>query len=258
MHWAPFPNLHSLIPMSQFSRKPIFELKAKDGVLGAHFAKVQESKTLFGEIAENLLANFREARSPMIEWPNDIVDMVARRRCVVFLGSGVSNNSTSGNGTRPPTWSTFLERAVEKCPSPTKHIKAYINDGDYLSACDIIKEKMGNQWNDFLRSEFVDPGFNPAPIHKHLFALDARIYITPNFDKIFDRHALEASGGTVSIKNYDEEDIANLARGTGRYIFKIHGDIDNPHKLVFTRRQYAEARANHPNAYRVLEISSYF
>jgi len=51
------PNLHSLIPMSQFARKPIFELKAKDGVVGAHFAKVQESKRLFGQIAENLLNN---------------------------------------------------------------------------------------------------------------------------------------------------------------------------------------------------------
>lgn len=48
------PNLHSLIPMSQFARKPIFELKAKDGVLGAHFAKVQEAKKMFGDIADNL------------------------------------------------------------------------------------------------------------------------------------------------------------------------------------------------------------
>ncbi len=51
------PTLHSLIPMAQFARKPIFELKAKDGVVGAHFSKVQEAKHLFGNIATNLIRN---------------------------------------------------------------------------------------------------------------------------------------------------------------------------------------------------------
>lgn len=58
------PNLHSLIPMAQFARKPIFELKAKDGVVGAHFAKVQDSTKLFGRIAENLIRNFDLLETP--------------------------------------------------------------------------------------------------------------------------------------------------------------------------------------------------
>ncbi len=57
------PNLHSLIPMAQFARKPIFELKAKDGVVGAHFGKVQEAKKLFGQIAQNLLRNVEDMAS---------------------------------------------------------------------------------------------------------------------------------------------------------------------------------------------------
>jgi len=51
------PNLHSLIPMSQFSHKPIFALKGADGVVGAHFTKVAESKDIFGEIANHFLQN---------------------------------------------------------------------------------------------------------------------------------------------------------------------------------------------------------
>ncbi|SOE10495.1 cellulose biosynthesis protein BcsQ [Hoeflea halophila] len=54
------PNLHSLVPMAQFARKPIFELKAKDGVVGAHFAKVNESKKLFEEIAGNMINNLAD------------------------------------------------------------------------------------------------------------------------------------------------------------------------------------------------------
>jgi hypothetical protein len=51
------PNLHSLIPMSQSSRKPIFELRARDGVVGAHFTKVRESREIFQEVAERLEEN---------------------------------------------------------------------------------------------------------------------------------------------------------------------------------------------------------
>tara|TARA_R110002110_G_scaffold110559_1_gene275518 strand:- start:873 stop:1868 length:996 start_codon:yes stop_codon:yes gene_type:complete len=51
------PNLHSLVPMSQDGRKPIFSLKAKDGVVGAHFAKVKDSKNIFSDIASNLQKN---------------------------------------------------------------------------------------------------------------------------------------------------------------------------------------------------------
>lgn len=51
------PNLHSLIPMSQNSRKPIFDLKASDGIVGAHFMKVKESAGIFEKIADNFTTN---------------------------------------------------------------------------------------------------------------------------------------------------------------------------------------------------------
>lgn len=51
------PTLHSLIPMSQTSRKPIFELKAADGVVGAHFSKVKEYTSIIRGITDRLLTN---------------------------------------------------------------------------------------------------------------------------------------------------------------------------------------------------------
>ncbi len=50
-------NLYSLIPMSQTSKAPIFALKAKDGVVGAHFAKVSAAKEIYARIAESLEVN---------------------------------------------------------------------------------------------------------------------------------------------------------------------------------------------------------
>lgn len=50
-------NLYSLIPMSQTSKTPVFQLKSKDGVVGAHFAKVLTAKKLYHQISTNLLHN---------------------------------------------------------------------------------------------------------------------------------------------------------------------------------------------------------
>ena len=51
------PTLHSLIPLSQTSRRPIFALRAADGVVGAHFTKVREYKTIIKGIAQQLEGN---------------------------------------------------------------------------------------------------------------------------------------------------------------------------------------------------------
>lgn len=54
------PNLYSLIPMSQFARRPIFALRAKDGVRGAHFNKVRDAEKLFETIADQMEENLEQ------------------------------------------------------------------------------------------------------------------------------------------------------------------------------------------------------
>lgn len=56
-HMGTIPNLHSLVPMSQSSRKPIFELKSSDGIVGAHFVKVSEAVDLYKEISARFIEN---------------------------------------------------------------------------------------------------------------------------------------------------------------------------------------------------------
>jgi hypothetical protein len=51
------PTLHSLIPMAQNARAPVFNLDAKDGVVGSHFLKVKELQGTFNHIARALEKN---------------------------------------------------------------------------------------------------------------------------------------------------------------------------------------------------------
>jgi hypothetical protein len=49
-----------LIPLSQSSNVPIFDLKAKEGVVGAHFNKVKEYEIVLSDMVDKLMTNIGE------------------------------------------------------------------------------------------------------------------------------------------------------------------------------------------------------
>lgn len=51
------PNFYSLVPMSQTSHKPIFELSNGDGVVGAHYQKVKDYDALMNRISARMMDN---------------------------------------------------------------------------------------------------------------------------------------------------------------------------------------------------------
>jgi cellulose biosynthesis protein BcsQ len=53
-------NLHSLVPLSQNSSVPIFNLKSEHGVVGAHFNKIKDYEKTLAEISKNLIVNLNE------------------------------------------------------------------------------------------------------------------------------------------------------------------------------------------------------
>lgn len=56
------PNLHSLVPMSQNAHVPIFKLTSQHGVVGAHFAKVEDAYELYKNVANSFLNNIKLPR----------------------------------------------------------------------------------------------------------------------------------------------------------------------------------------------------
>ena len=196
----------------------------------------------------------------MITWPSSLVTEIARRRAVIFLGAGVSMQCTNATGQQPKNWKQLLLDAVEQVPGPgarKKEIRKLISAGDYLTACEVIREKMGaHVFNNFLIQELLTPNFQPAPIHDTLIQLGARIYATPNFDKLLENKASALPGAPVRVKNYYDADVAAVARGSIMVILKVHGTIDTPDKMIFTRADYTRARNDYSGFYSVLEALS--
>jgi hypothetical protein len=131
---------------------------------------------------------------------------------------------------------------------------ALLNKGDYLTACEVLKTALGRaSFHQALRDEFVTPEFEHASIHETIFSLDSRIVATPNFDKIYETYANTEAHGSIVVKHHYDPDIAQVIRGTERCLLKVHGSIDSPDRMVFTRKEYAEARSRYREFYSLLE-----
>lgn len=189
----------------------------------------------------------------MINWHKDIIEDIARRKSVIFIGAGVSKNATNADGDRPKDWKEFLTYASAQT-GKKRLIDSLIKNADFLTACEIIKQDLGREdFNTLVRSQFQTPQFQSAEIHKHIFNLDSRIIATPNFDKIYDVYAEHATNGNISIKAYYDDDVADVVRRTEPVILKIHGNITTPDKLIFSRKDYSRARTDNRNFYQVLD-----
>ena len=51
---------------------------------------------------------------------------------------------------------------------------------------------------------------------------------TSNIDKIYESHANHLAKGSIKIKHYYDDDVADAVRRTNRVVLKIHGTIDTP------------------------------
>ena len=188
----------------------------------------------------------------MTFWPDQLVDAIARRRSVILIGSGVSANSQTSDGVRPPTWGAFLNEAHSLLEKKKRYISQAIDNGRYLDACYFLKKEHGNNWIPLLNKKFLHPKYIPAEIHKAIFNLDSRIVASLNFDKIYENYALPASESTCIIKNYYDDDIRQVVAGNDRYILKPHGTIDTPSKLIFTVEDYAKNNVTHAYFYEMM------
>jgi len=190
----------------------------------------------------------------MITWDDELIQAIGRRRCVIVIGSGVSRNSTNTVGKRPATWEVFLKDATQQLGNPVL-LTDLIAQKDYLTACEVIKKKLTpHNFLKLIQKEYQQPGYTPAPIHKHIYNLDSSIVISPNFDNIYDRYASDVSAGTLIIKDHTSQDIISyLSGGDTRLLIKTHGSANTPGDVIFTRKDYAEARTKYVLFYEIIK-----
>lgn len=192
----------------------------------------------------------------MVNWPQTLIKEIAARRCILFLGAGVSASSQTSDGSKPKGWKDFLADATELIKSLHKKelIIKLINEGKYLLALQAICSTVDpSEYRHFLDENFNNRSFQPSQLHKIILQLDQRLVITTNFDKIYESYCYNISKDGFKVINYDFESLVDEIRSENRLIIKAHGSIDNINKMIFTRAEYHRAKRENSKFYEVLK-----
>lgn len=193
-----------------------------------------------------------------MEWPQNLVNDLARRRVILVLGSGVSRHGLGVDGeTKPPVWKEFLIDGLRDLDvkEDCEHISAAIQGGDLLHACEWLKRKYDERWIGYLRQKFTAPRYQPGRLHELIAMLDARVVFSLNFDEIYENKSREINETSQFVKNYYDDDVAEFLRGEARYVVKLHGNLSAPSNLIFTQEEYARARAKYGWFYRAFDAA---
>lgn len=194
----------------------------------------------------------------MIKWPDTLSTELAERRCIVFMGAGVSMGSSSASGTEhPPNWEDFLKGAL---PAVSKtadraYAKKLVAAKQFLDAAEVITECCDHaDFDQYLRRTFVQPRFEASEMHKIILEMDPKIVITTNYDQIYDHYCnsgIAQSGYNVA--NYTDSFVVENIRSRVRLIIKAHGCVSDPGNIVLSRSSYYRARRDFPGFYDVLD-----
>lgn len=171
----------------------------------------------------------------------DLLTDLACGRGALFLGAGVSSSAVTAAGRRIKGWGDFLASKLQDIEGEEDRALAseMLAKKDYLLACEVIRDCLGDRWEDAVSDEFQQAGAY-SELHKALLSLKQRIIITTNFDKY-----LEASIGSIEgieffpkVYNGLKDDIFKIFRDDKQYIVKLHGTVDEPDTLIFAKSDY--------------------
>ncbi len=217
-----------LINISRFKTRLAGALDLTDPSHRTFFDRVSELAA--ATPAEKVWSRYRNF------WPPALLDALRNERLVAFMGAGVSVAS------KLPGWRDLLEKHLGV---PSEFLDDDYLKSDNLTLGEISARLLGReQLQHSLRSIYNSTSANPTLIHYALAALGLPIYITTNYDDLFEK----------AWKSIYQQDIAVVCNASDAIscvksphkIYKIHGSANRlDEMLVLTRSDYRKHyRAN--------------
>lgn len=188
-------------------------------------------------------------------WPDNLVEELAYRRCLIFLGSGISATAKNDDGESPDTWGAFLDNVKSKMKNPSEDDKKFVEDmlkkQNYLLALQAIADLCDSgEYSNYLKSQYLRGKYKPSKVHELIKDLDSKIVVTTNFDKLYEGLCHEPE--YITFDYTDTRSIIGSIKAPENIIIKAHGSIDDTEKLIFTAKQYYQAQEKYPEFYHLM------
>lgn len=172
-----------------------------------------------------------------IDLPDDLVQAVRARKCILFVGAGLS--TAAGY----PNWSELLETlvaAAKRVPNTrTEGLEKYVEARDYLTLAEFARSRLGvHQYAQILKQTLNRP-VKPSAAHELIAKTDYRGLITTNYDRVIETAITLVRGWAPN--SFTPEAISALAVALYNpefFIFKVHGDIGSAESIVLTSQDY--------------------
>jgi|GEM_PF-4472068 len=166
---------------------------------------------------------------------DSLIQAIAEDNAVVFVGSGAS--AASGF----PMWTQFLERTLGRVESanngkPWDIARKRIRQGDYLTAAELLRIRVGNQLNTHIREAFATPK-RPSPVHQAVARIPFSLALTTNYDRLLES-AYRSRPSTITWR--DPDALFAAIKHKRFMVVKTHGDVDNPPSQILTNLQYRD------------------
>lgn len=193
-----------------------------------------------------------------INWPSSLVQELASKRSIIFIGAGLSAGCTSIRvpDKRPPDWKQLLIQAAGRLKAhEADYINQLIGNEKLLDAAEIIfhNANQGDKRNFFVEA-FATPDFEPSKCHEAIQGINPKIVITTNYDQIYEKQcdALLAGRG-YSVRKFSDTDLLDCVRSKDNLIIKAHGCISTPGNLIITRSDYYNIKKINAAFYSILD-----
>lgn len=170
--------------------------------------------------------------------PTPLVAEITSGRWLPIVGSGLSRNALVSTGSPPPDW-VGLARTLrselsdpDEIADPVEIISAYSHEHGRPA----LVERVG------LEIRVADS--SPAPVHRALCQLPVDSLATTNFDFLLEAAFREV--GKPCHPVVDEHQLSIRNPYPGPVLYKIHGDLHRPDRMVLTESDFDSYLVRNP------------
>jgi hypothetical protein len=181
-----------------------------------------------------------------VEIPEGLIDSVRARKCILFVGSGLS--CLAGFA----TWPQLIDRLVAKAKrSPNARLEgleAMEARRDYLMLAEFARDTLGAwDYTQLLKKE-LDRPIPSSPVHRRIAGTDYRGIITTNYDRLLETTVTQVRNWAPNTFTTNGiEAMGEALFNPGLFIYKMHGDILSPASIVLSTRDYDRMILRNPH-----------